>query len=967
MIGLAFYRLLFNASIHFALHPDASRYGWIDQATTVRGLKRAFRSSVYISGEIRNLGPKELFEWVRRNDSSQRYGFIRAIRTGNVKALPPGLGQDNFDFRFADLSYEAQSRLNSAQQNLTGQANQFGGESLLAVDAKNSRKLDSFLDYFIPLDIARTRQPDSGRIVEEQFRDAKPDNNARPVGELEVPPVTVVPTLAPPPVPIVATAAPNVAPIVIQRNGFTTRASSVFRQVASATNLGPSFKWVVSKGEILFNSQIVNRIGNFMSRFTNGSESRQFPGVSRAASVGGRAALGAGRAAGAVGQGALWAARGLTATGPVGWGIGAGVLIVSLVGGFLLLYQPILKSQTFLVYKADGMVDLGTPGGIGGGGGSCPSQAVIDANKDAATCRYLSPGISLTDTNISDTAVQSYIDKYTPTFVASRVGDAVEFKRRVAYIISQSKKAGLNPAIFLGYWKSESLFSTDPETTADLGCAPGQGRKAFEIEVDCAVGLTPEGGALASRCASPVITNKAGCTKPMTTFDQFVESYGSAAVDPNNCSHTYNILLEVANELNVCKAGQGGQVSAPPASADQQQLHNEILNKFGVDMDVTLPYEYLKWAWEKLWNVSNTRFIQLVRGPQNTIIKISRSDGPYNEKISCSSIVMSGKSSATQQPYPEPLFKVVFIHELSHIIEDEACNSANSGFDKLKAAIPSQENYLTSYSQNSLACAVTRTENIKEDYAESISYFLNPEFPEQDIGLCASFKPQDNLNPYNRSGSAIHRQIISEVLGSVDNSRTSNSGLAQFSCPVVGGNQNRLASYQADPINGHCGVNYKSRLTEENGEDVSDCTGDWRRAKSVDIETGGPAGKDIELPTIDGKSVDWKYVDKIELSKGDCFAEEIVDKNGVGGGCGVGYVFQTDLGGGKNWVLHLLHLQKLNLQTGQIIGSGTVIGKSQAIHTHISIGQNIQNVLSQIDNGSPGWLSADTQLHICGS
>lgn len=985
MRGALFLRFLFDAADSFSRNPGRVRYGWVSRTDTAKALKKILRPSRPIYGQIKEYGEdasgqNALFDWVR--NKSYRYPLISVIRHTSLSEL--AAHQDQLNLALMEVNeQQARESLGLEQKGLlTPQAQD-------EIDDKASKNFSRAVDnHFSPIRRLLGGQPAVAREVSRELSQAREDPNSpqetdqdhdftghyRTLGLRGLSGLVDLERFRP------SWVRPPATPIQIREilspvGRIGPSAGDLAGAAAQRVSQVGVVQDVVSFSQRFFKTQIYDRVRNGLSGLLGRIGGTGAGAGSVAGSVGGAAASGAARA------GASLAARaGLAAVPGIGQALAIAITVAPvakkaskflffiivgiIVLFFAIAYGIVSKNQSPLVFNSDGTF-ISTPGQGGGGtgGGSCPTQLAIDSNKNPATCKYLNPGIDILDINISSEAVQIYIDKYAGVFTSAGAGDRVEFIRRVDYIVSQAKKAGLNPVIFLGYWKSESLFSTDPETTADLGCSPGQGRKAFEIEVDCAVGLTAEGGSLASRCASPTNPNKNGCTKPIKTFDEFAESYGSKTVDLNNCSHTYNILLEVASELNACRAGGFVSVQPPPASANQQQLHDDILNKFGLDMDVSLPYSYLKWAWEKLWNVSNTRFLELIRGLQNNVIQVIRSDGPYNEQATCTTIRMSGQSSATGQPYPESLFKVVFIHELSHIIEN--CNSANSGFSKLQDSVPAKEEYLTSYSQNSLACAVTRTDNLKEDYAESVSYYLNPEFPEQDIGICASFRPKDSLNPYNRNTSEIHKQIMTEVLGgSVPEPGTN---LAQISCPVIGGGRNRLTSYQADPVNGHCGSEYKRRLLVENNEDVSACTGEWRRAKSVDIETGGPNGKDVELPAIDGQKVDWKYVSKIGLGEGDCFPEEIVDKKGVGEGCGVGYVFKADLGGGKNWVLHLLHMQEANIQTGLTYKSGTILGKGQAIHTHISVGQNIKNVVSQIDDGSPGWLSADTQLRICGS
>lgn len=402
----------------------------------------------------------------------------------------------------------------------------------------------------------------------------------------------------------------------------------------------------------------------------------------------------------------------------------------------------------------------------------------------------------------------------------------------------------------------------------------------------------------------------------------------------------------------------------PPSNPDCPKLHDEIYNQFKVDFDQKNPFscDYLQWAWEKLWNISNTKFLDLVRGPdKNKIITVTREDKGFNEQTGCPSIIMSGISSATGQPYLKSLFQVVFIHELSHIIEN--CNRSAANLSELSNILAS-EGGISTFSQNPTKC-ISGVTQLNEDFAETLAYYLNPKWGEQ--AYFSSCQPQLSTNPILRGDKPLHQQFAAELLGS---SVPLSVALPQISCPVVGGGPNILPSYQADSVDGHCGTGYNQKLS--NPQDR--CQGNTRRGKSIDIDTCqiprsweqvppdystcGPNGKDVELPTIDGQRVDWKYIGDIPLERKDCFDHEIVS------GCGTGYIFKADLGGGKNWVLHLLHMGTTTIQPGEIKPSGTIVGKTEAIHTHISIGQDVPD--SDIkDQVKSYWKSVDTELKLC--
>lgn len=230
------------------------------------------------------------------------------------------------------------------------------------------------------------------------------------------------------------------------------------------------------------------------------------------------------------------------------------------------------------------------------GGAGCPDQATINQNKNPSSCHYLNPAINLFDTSISSDAIAQYIEKYSPIFINASKGSKLDFLQRVDYIVSNSKKAGLNPAIFLGYWKSESKFST--VGTRDMGCAGSD----FYEEVNCALGIKefadPVKNPIAN-CARSKDENSVSCNAlksvrkeydkthpvqyPLSNFDDFAESYGPydhlVSGEPTNCTSTYNQLIEVAKELNACKAViascpvTGGQIKTPSYQASPTSGH----------------------------------------------------------------------------------------------------------------------------------------------------------------------------------------------------------------------------------------------------------------------------------------------------------------------------------------------------------------------------------------------------------
>jgi len=234
--------------------------------------------------------------------------------------------------------------------------------------------------------------------------------------------------------------------------------------------------------------------------------------------------------------------------------------------------------------------------------------------------------------------------------------------------------------------------------------------------------------------------------------------------DPLKCEGPYNYGSDLWTSIQSCQASIIPGTIEPP-SADLQTLHDNLLTKYNLDFDTNFPYDYLKWAWEKLEESSTTRFLQLVN-PNNTTISITRDDTKINAQIGCSKISMRGASISNNQSYPESLFKVVFIHELSHIIENCNLDNISKRTELEKIILPSGigEGYLTRYSASADQC-VQGVNKLNEDYAETIAYFLNKDYPEQSLGIGSACEPPPSSgNPIYDGKHPKHRSFAIDLL-----------------------------------------------------------------------------------------------------------------------------------------------------------------------------------------------------------
>lgn len=389
-------------------------------------------------------------------------------------------------------------------------------------------------------------------------------------------------------------------------------------------------------------------------------------------------------------------------------------------------------------------------GGIPISSGGCPDTS----SNNSPSCHVLNPSIDIFNTDISQSAIDQYVNSYSPTFITAGVGDRNEFIRRVHYIIDSARFVGLNPAIFLGYWKTESLFSTY-RTNAHLGC--NSASPSFEADVDCAVGLS--GPSVVARCAvsrdansSPclgVLHSNGGIHVPISKFDDFALSYGgfnSTGSSDANCTHTYNELIEVAKELGMCTPHAPVIIPSPPAN-----IRQGLIDSFHVTMN-GFDNQHLEWAWEKFWEVSNTQFTSLIAGStiQSITLGLSAQVGCFGET-----------SVKIKQYTPKEFFQYLLTHELGHVIAN--CRPSDAHVYDQRNAFD-REGAVSYYAAHANTCS--GSENYSEDYADMIAYYLNPSAGLSTIS-CHGSAPANPPNPFHGTPvlKPIHKTVVEGILG----------------------------------------------------------------------------------------------------------------------------------------------------------------------------------------------------------
>lgn len=172
---------------------------------------------------------------------------------------------------------------------------------------------------------------------------------------------------------------------------------------------------------------------------------------------------------------------------------------------------------------------------------------------------------------VTDEVLNKFIDREkNPSWVVKGSTQENFFESRTRFIRDTAKVAGLNPAIFLGLWRSESSYSNDRFRRGnDLGCRPDNPEiTTFEEDVLCAVGtkspaktyepsyttkclLSRDVNSSSCQVIKPT-ADKEGFALPISSLDSYLKAYAPLAADPNNIN-THRIVKQVISEMGLAK------------------------------------------------------------------------------------------------------------------------------------------------------------------------------------------------------------------------------------------------------------------------------------------------------------------------------------------------------------------------------------------------------------------------------
>lgn len=204
------------------------------------------------------------------------------------------------------------------------------------------------------------------------------------------------------------------------------------------------------------------------------------------------------------------------------------------------------------------------------------------------------------------------------------------------------------------------------------------------------------------------------------------------------------------------RVGNPPATTAPPV--DPATLPDEIQKKFGITM-IGYDAEHLQWAWEKLWDVADTNFPELVKGA-----KLSAAACPDGSGFSCQAGCFEGEVSVYLKPYiPANNFKFLFTHELGHIIQRCTLPREKIKWADHEKAL-TQEGGISEYGRNPARCS--GSSNPSEDYADMIAYYLNPTLGDVPP-YCFGTLDSPAANPYygTHGKFPLHEKVVKDILG----------------------------------------------------------------------------------------------------------------------------------------------------------------------------------------------------------
>jgi lysophospholipase L1-like esterase len=228
------------------------------------------------------------------------------------------------------------------------------------------------------------------------------------------------------------------------------------------------------------------------------------------------------------------------------------------------------------------------------------------------------------------------------------------------------------------------------------------------------------------------------------TSECFVVKVGNPLGTPPACP---SINMQTTTHVT----GDGTHPVAP--AVPDGDYRKAIHDKFGVTVGLGFnppneDYNPYKVIWEKLWDVSNTNFINY--------LKIANAE---IQPIGGGSITTHNIANVRSNVEDAELFRVIFIHELGHVIRNMLPVDISHRADAIN--VLDTEGGLTAYSDNpscryeGYADPGVRQD---EDYAEMTTFYLNP-------GVTDRTNCTQGVVPFASGAHPLHYALAQQIYG----------------------------------------------------------------------------------------------------------------------------------------------------------------------------------------------------------
>jgi hypothetical protein len=193
-----------------------------------------------------------------------------------------------------------------------------------------------------------------------------------------------------------------------------------------------------------------------------------------------------------------------------------------------------------------------------------------------------------------------------------------------------------------------------------------------------------------------------------------------------------------------------GNPAVGTAPEPPQDIRQGLIDTFGVTMN-GFDQDHLRWTWERLWEVSHTKFTGLIRGS-----RVEATSG-LSSQVGCFG---GGTTLNLGQYAPREFFKFIVLHEFGHVIQ--SCHPRSVSNQVAQQNAFATEGGISYYATNAGSC--TGSNSLNEDYADMIAYHLDriAGFSSgPGGGRCG---PSNPPNPYEGSGFGLHQEAARGVL-----------------------------------------------------------------------------------------------------------------------------------------------------------------------------------------------------------